>query len=44
MLTVTINRPVALNALRLEALAKAFDDFQADPDLWVGGDLCTIGR
>jgi len=38
VLTVTINRPEALNALRPEdsdALAKAFDDFQADPDLWV---------
>lgn len=38
ILTVTINRPESLNALRPEdsnALAKAFDDFQADPGLWI---------
>jgi enoyl-CoA hydratase len=35
---VTINRPKSLNALTqdmLEAMDAAFDDFNADPDLWV---------
>ncbi len=38
VLTVTINRPERMNALHPpanEALAAVFDDFAADPDLWV---------
>ncbi len=38
LLVVTINRPEVLNALHPAAnreLAGVFDDFQADPDLWV---------
>ncbi len=38
LLIVTINRPEVLNALHPAAnreLAGVFDDFQADPDLWV---------
>ncbi len=38
VLTVTINRPDRMNALHPPAnaeLAKVFDDFAADPDLWV---------
>jgi crotonobetainyl-CoA hydratase len=39
VLTVTINRPDVLNALHPPAnreLAAVWDDFAADPDLWVG--------
>lgn len=39
VLTVTINRPEVLNALHPAAnreLASVWDEFQADPDLWVG--------
>ena len=38
ILTVTINRPERMNALHPPAnaeLAKVFDDFAADPELWV---------
>ncbi len=38
VLTVTMNRPERMNALHPpanEELGKAFDDFCADPDLWV---------
>jgi enoyl-CoA hydratase/carnithine racemase len=38
LLVVTINRPEVLNALHPAAnreLAEVFDDFEADPDLWV---------
>jgi len=38
ILTVTINRPERMNALHWmanEELATVFDDFQADPELWV---------
>ena len=38
VLTVTINRPEAMNALHPPAnaeLAQVFDDFAANPDLWV---------
>lgn len=38
VLTVTINRPEAMNALDPETqalMAHAFDDFAANPDLWV---------
>lgn len=38
ILTVTINRPERMNALHPPAnaeLAQVFDDFAADPDLWV---------
>ena len=38
LLTVTINRPEVMNALHPPAnfeLAKVFDDFAADPELWV---------
>ena len=38
VLTITINRPDRMNALHPPAnaeLAQAFDDFAADPDLWV---------
>ncbi len=38
ILTVTINRPERMNALHPpanEELAKIFDDFAADPELWV---------
>lgn len=38
LLIVEMNRPERMNALHPpanEALAKAFDDFAADPDLWV---------
>ena len=38
VLVVTINRPDVMNSLHPPAnfeLAKAFDDFAADPDLWV---------
>ncbi|HEX7777342.1 MAG TPA: enoyl-CoA hydratase-related protein [Parvibaculum sp.] len=38
LLTVTINRPERMNALHPPAnfeLAKVFDDFAADPELWV---------
>ncbi len=38
LLLVTINRPEVMNALHPPAnkeLAEAFDDFAADPDLWV---------
>lgn len=38
ILTVTINRPEVMNSLRpedSEAMAKAFDEFENDPDLWV---------
>ncbi len=38
LLTVTINRPKVMNALHPAAnfeLEKSFDDFCADPDLWV---------
>jgi enoyl-CoA hydratase/carnithine racemase len=38
ILTVTINRPDVMNALHPAAnseLGKVFDDFAADPDLWV---------
>jgi enoyl-CoA hydratase/carnithine racemase len=38
ILTVTINRPERMNALHWmanEELARVFDDFAADPDLWV---------
>ncbi len=38
LLTVTLNRPEVLNAIHPpagEELEKAFDDFDADPDLWV---------
>jgi enoyl-CoA hydratase/carnithine racemase len=38
LLTVTINRPQAMNALHPPAnheLAQVFDDFAADPELWV---------
>jgi enoyl-CoA hydratase/carnithine racemase len=38
ILTVTINRPDAMNALHPDAnaeLAQVFDDFAADPDQWV---------
>ena len=39
ILTVTINRPEVLNALHPPAnqeLAKVWDDFHSDPELWVG--------
>lgn len=39
VLTVTINRPEVMNALHPKAnaeLAAVWDDFAADPDLWVG--------
>ncbi len=39
VLTVTINRPEVMNALHPKAnaeLASVWDDFAADPDLWVG--------
>ncbi len=38
LLTVTIDRPTVRNALHPQAcreLASVFDDFEADPDLWV---------
>ncbi len=38
ILTVTMNRPQVLNALHKEAsfeLAQIFDDYEADPSLWV---------
>jgi enoyl-CoA hydratase/carnithine racemase len=38
VLIVTINRPEVMNSLRpedSEAMAKAFDEFENDPDLWV---------
>mgnify|MGYP006287093497 CR=1 FL=1 len=38
LLIVTINRPERMNALHPPAnaeLAQVFDDFAADPDLWV---------
>ncbi len=39
VMTVTINRPEVMNALHPKAnaeLARVWDEFQADPDLWVG--------
>ena len=39
VLTVTINRPEVMNSLHPKAnaeLASVWDDFAADPDLWVG--------
>ena len=39
ILTVTINRPEVMNAIHPAAnreLAEVWDDFQNDPDLWVG--------
>ena len=39
VLTVTINRPEVMNALHPAAnreLAGLWDEFQSDPELWVG--------
>ena len=39
LLTVTINRPEVMNAIHPPAsfeLERVFDDFAADPDLWIG--------
>ena len=38
IMTITMNRPESYNALRpvdCEAMEKAFDDFQKDPEMWV---------